>query len=103
MALEKGSPLVECVNLALQEMKDDGCAQRNPPEGARGQGRRATDRGPTALARVTATASGLARVTTAVPAARPLPGKWRTVVCGSDVRQTSRRPRRDRGRLMADR
>ncbi len=24
MAFEKGSPLVECVNLALQEMKDDG-------------------------------------------------------------------------------
>jgi polar amino acid transport system substrate-binding protein len=24
MALEKGSPLVDCVNLALQEMKDDG-------------------------------------------------------------------------------
>jgi polar amino acid transport system substrate-binding protein len=24
MALEKGSPLVECLNLALQEMKDDG-------------------------------------------------------------------------------
>jgi len=24
MALEKGSPLVECVNLALQEMEDDG-------------------------------------------------------------------------------
>ena len=24
MAFEKGSPFVECVNLALQEMKDDG-------------------------------------------------------------------------------
>ena len=24
MAFEEGSPLVECVNLALQEMKDDG-------------------------------------------------------------------------------
>jgi ABC-type amino acid transport substrate-binding protein len=24
MAFEKGSPLVECANLALQEMKDDG-------------------------------------------------------------------------------
>ena len=24
MAFEKGSPIVECVNLALEEMKDDG-------------------------------------------------------------------------------
>jgi polar amino acid transport system substrate-binding protein len=28
MAFEKGSPLVECVNLALQEMKDDGTLDR---------------------------------------------------------------------------
>jgi polar amino acid transport system substrate-binding protein len=28
MAFEKGSPLVECVNLALQEMKDDGALEK---------------------------------------------------------------------------
>ena len=28
MAFEKGSPLVECVNLALQEMKDDGTLEK---------------------------------------------------------------------------